>query len=245
MDRKTIEDLERDDRDKLVIDIRSKEDFDKETYPGAINIYWEEFCDHLDQVPKDRPVYLICYTGQRSDEIAGELSEEGYEIYSIDEGFRAYLRMKLHSLLQKEDVMADRCKDVERSIVKKFRKEIWRKFTKAINEYELIQDGDKIVIIEDVTTAGTSIQETLPIVKAQGDVEVLGLVVSVDRMERGQGEKSALTEISEKYGLKTTAIVTMAKVVEHLYNRPYKGKIIIDDEMKAAIDAYYEQYGVK
>ena len=81
--------------------------------------------------------------------------------------------------------------------------------------------------------------------KAQGDVEVLGLVVSVDRMERGQGEKSALTEISEKYGLKTTAIVTMAEVVEHLYNRPYKGKIIIDDEMKAAIDAYYEQYGVK
>ena len=146
MDRKTIEDLERDDRDKLVIDIRSKEDFDKETYPGAINIYWEEFRDHLDQVPKDRPVYLICYTGQRSDEIAGELSEEGYEIYSIDEGFRAYLRMKLHSLLQKEDVMADRCKDVERSIVKKFRKEIWRKFTKAINEYELIQDGDKIAV---------------------------------------------------------------------------------------------------
>ena len=146
MDRKTIEDLERDDRDKLVIDIRSKEDFDKETYPGAINIYWEEFRDHLDQVPKDRPVYLICYTGQRSAEIAGELSEEGYEIYSIEEGFRAYLRMKLHSLLQKEDVMADRCKDVERSIVKKFRKEIWRKFTKAINEYELIQDGDKIAV---------------------------------------------------------------------------------------------------
>ena len=108
-----------------------------------------------------------------------------------------------------------------------------------------IEDGDKVVIIEDVTTAGTSIEETLPIVKAQGDVDVLGLVVSVDRMERGQGEKSALVEISEKYGLKTTAIVTMGEVVEHLYNKPYKGKIIIDDAMKAAIDAYYEQYGVK
>ena len=108
-----------------------------------------------------------------------------------------------------------------------------------------IQDGDKIVIIEDVTTAGTSIQETLPIVKAQGDVEVLGLVVSVDRMERGQGEKSALEEISEKYGMETTAIVTMAEVVEHLYNKPYKGQIIINDELKAAIDAYYEKYGVK
>ena len=108
-----------------------------------------------------------------------------------------------------------------------------------------INDGDKIIIIEDVTTAGTSIGETLPIIKAQGDVNPLGLVVSVDRMERGQGTKSALTEIEENYGLKTTAIVTMAEVVEHLYNKEYKGKIIIDDKLKSAIDAYYEQYGVK
>ena len=70
-------------------------------------------------------------------------------------------------------------------------------------------------------------------------------MVSVDRMERGQGEKSALAEIEEKYGLQTTAIVTMAEVVEHLYNRPYKGKVVIDDTLKAAIDAYYAQYGAK
>ena len=108
-----------------------------------------------------------------------------------------------------------------------------------------IKDGDKVVIIEDVTTAGTSIGETLPIIKAQGDVDVLGLVVSVDRMERGQGTKSALCEIEETYGIKTTAIVTMAEVIEHLYNRPYKGKVIIDDTIKAAIDAYYEKYGAQ
>lgn len=108
-----------------------------------------------------------------------------------------------------------------------------------------IEDGDKVLIIEDVTTAGTSIGETLPIIKAQGNVDVCGLVVSVDRMERGQGEKSALQEIQETYGLQTTAIVTMAEVVEHLYNREYRGKIYIDDEMKARIDAYYEQYGAK
>ena len=108
-----------------------------------------------------------------------------------------------------------------------------------------IQDGDKVVIIEDVTTAGTSIHETLPILKAQGNVDVLGLVVSVDRMERGQGEKSALKEIEEQFGFKTTAIVTMADVVEHLYNREYKGRVVIDDTLKAAIDAYYEQYGAK
>ena len=106
-------------------------------------------------------------------------------------------------------------------------------------------DGDRVVIIEDVTTAGTSIQETLPIIKAQGDVHPMGLVVSVDRMERGQGTKSALQEIQENYGLRTAAIVTMAEVVEHLYNRPYKGTVIIDDGLKAAIDAYYLQYGTE
>ncbi len=108
-----------------------------------------------------------------------------------------------------------------------------------------ITDGDKVVIIEDVTTAGTSINETLPIIKAQGDVSPIGLVISVDRMERGQGKKSALSEIEEKFGLKTTAIVTMAEVVEHLYNKEYKGNVIIDDKLKSAIDDYYEKYGVK
>lgn len=108
-----------------------------------------------------------------------------------------------------------------------------------------IADGDKVVIIEDVTTAGTSIEETLPIIKAQGNVDVMGLVVSVDRMERGKGTKSALCEIEENYGIKTTAIVTMADVIEHLYNRPYKGQVIIDDTIKAAIDDYYAQYGAE
>ncbi|MCR5396200.1 MAG: orotate phosphoribosyltransferase [Lachnospiraceae bacterium] len=108
-----------------------------------------------------------------------------------------------------------------------------------------ISDGDKVVIIEDVTTAGTSIKENFPVIKAQGDVDILGLVVSVDRMERGQGEKAALDEISEVYNMKTTAIVTMAEVVECLYNKPYNGKVYIDDELKNAIDAYYDLYGVK
>lgn len=125
------------------------------------------------------------------------------------------------------------------------RKEVKDHGDKGILLGSPIADGDRVVIIEDVTTAGTSIEETLPIIRAQGDVSVLGLVVSVDRMERGQGEKSALAEIQERYGLKTTAIVTMQDVVEHLYNKEYKGTIIIDDSLKAAIDAYYKQYGVK
>ena len=125
------------------------------------------------------------------------------------------------------------------------RKEIKDHGDKGILLGSPISDGDKVVIIEDVTTAGTSIQETMPIIKAQGDVDVMGLVVSVDRMERGQGKKSALTEIQEEYGIQTTAIVTMAEVVEHLYNKEYKGKVIIDDKLKDAIDAYYDIYGVK
>ena len=99
------------------------------------------------------------------------------------------------------------------------------------NRKEVKDHGDKGILL------GSPIED--------GDKVVMCLVVSVDRMERGQGEKSALTEIEENYGIKTTAIVTMAEVVEHLYNREYKGRVIIDDTLKAAIDAYYDQYGVK
>lgn len=123
------------------------------------------------------------------------------------------------------------------------RKEIKDHGDKGILLGSPLSAGDRVLLIEDVTTAGTSIGETLPILRAQGEVEVCGLVVSVDRMERGKGEKSALAEISETYGFPTAAIVTMGEVVEHLYNRPYRGKIYIDDTLKAAIDAYYAQYG--
>lgn len=108
-----------------------------------------------------------------------------------------------------------------------------------------IKDGDRIVIIEDVTTSGKSIEETFPIIEAQGEVTIRGLMVSLNRMERGKGSQSALDEIREKYGFAANAIVTMADVVEHLYNRPYRGRIVINDEIKAEIDAYYKEYGVK
>ncbi len=108
-----------------------------------------------------------------------------------------------------------------------------------------LKDGDKVVIIEDVTTSGKSIEETYPIIKAQADVEVKGLIVSLNRMEKGQTDASALSEIKEKYGFDANAIVNMQEVVEHLYNKPYKGQIYIDDTIKAAIDAYYEKYGAK
>ena len=108
-----------------------------------------------------------------------------------------------------------------------------------------IKDGDRVVIIEDVTTSGKSIEETFPIIQAQGNVEIKGLMVSLNRMERGKGEKCALDEIKELYGFPTAAIVSMSDVVECLYNKECQGKVVIDDTLKAAIDAYYEQYGAK
>ncbi len=106
-----------------------------------------------------------------------------------------------------------------------------------------LKDGDKLLIIEDVTTAGTSIYENMPIIKAQGNVDVIGLIISVDRMEKGMGERSALVELKEKFGFKPCAIVTMDEVISYLYNREIDGKVIIDDKMKSRIDDYYKLYG--
>ena len=108
-----------------------------------------------------------------------------------------------------------------------------------------LNDGDKVVIIEDVTTSGKSIEETFPILTAQANVDVVGLMVSLNRQERCKTQQNALAEIREVYGIETGAIVTMEEVVEYLYNRPYNGRVLIDDKTKAAIDAYYAQYGAK
>ena len=107
-----------------------------------------------------------------------------------------------------------------------------------------LKDGDRVVMIEDVTTSGKSMEETVPKVRGAADVTIVGLMVSLYRMEKGLGgEKSALEEIREKYGFETNAIVTMEEVVEHLYNRTCQGRVVIDDTIKAAIDDYYKQYG--
>ena len=101
-------------------------------------------------------------------------------------------------------------------------------------------------MIEDVTTSGKSMEETVPKVKGAANVEIIGLMVSLNRMEVGLGgEKSALDEIKEKYGFEANAIVNMAEVTEYLYNKEIDGVVYINDEIKAAIDKYYEQYGCK
>lgn len=110
-----------------------------------------------------------------------------------------------------------------------------------------IADGDRVVMIEDVTTSGKSMEETVPIVRAQGDVTIVGLMVSLNRCEvglSGDYSKSALDEVADTYGFPTAAIVSMEEVVAYLYNREVGGRIVIDDAMKVSIDTYYAQYGV-
>ncbi|WP_283170322.1 orotate phosphoribosyltransferase [Curtanaerobium respiraculi] len=109
-----------------------------------------------------------------------------------------------------------------------------------------LHDGDKVVMVEDVTTSGKSIDETYPILTAAADVQVMGLMVSLNRMEVGKGgAKAAIDEVSDKYGFPTASIVNMAEVTEYLHNRECRGRIVIDDAMKAAIDEYYARYGAK
>lgn len=107
-----------------------------------------------------------------------------------------------------------------------------------------LKDGDRVIMIEDVTTSGKSMEETVPKVRGAADVTIVGLMVSLDRQERGMdSDRSALKEISERYGFRTAAICNMNEVIESLYNHPYNGRTYIDDSIKASIDDYYRQYG--
>ena len=106
-----------------------------------------------------------------------------------------------------------------------------------------LKDGDRVVIIEDVTTSGKSIEETFPIIEAQADIKILGLMVSLNRCEKGKGDKCALDEIRETYGFPTAAIVTMDEVKEYLHNREINGRVVIDDTIYAAIEDYFKIYG--
>jgi orotate phosphoribosyltransferase len=105
------------------------------------------------------------------------------------------------------------------------------------------KDGDRAIIVEDVTTAGTSIRETVPLLEAAAKVKIAGLVVSVDRMERGTGKKSALAEVQETFGFPAYPIVTLADIVRHLHNRPVDGAVVLDDALRGRIEAYMKEYG--
>ncbi len=105
------------------------------------------------------------------------------------------------------------------------------------------QDNEKIIIIEDVITAGTSVRESVELLKEIANVKIIGLIVSVDRMEKGKGNKSALKEVSEEFGIKTVSIVNIEEIVVFLYNKDVNGKVYIDDDMLKKIKDYRSLYG--
>jgi tRNA 2-thiocytidine biosynthesis protein TtcA len=156
---RTVQQYYDDNRDKILFDVRALEEYEKETIEASIHYYWEDMIKVLEdnkeefeaKYSKDTPIYILCYTGQKSEEIEDILDEMGYEAYSLDGGFVAYLRWKFNKYLEQDkesgnNISEENVKEIERSIVKKFRKPIWRKFTQALNEYDLIQDGDKIAV---------------------------------------------------------------------------------------------------
>ena len=147
----TIESLERTDKDKvLVVDIRPEDQYQRGTFPGAVNLPMAEFEDRKTELElyKDKEIYLMCHTGERSLEYVQDLIADGYDAGNVTGGYRSYLKLTLTRFVQKdsEEQLAERTREIERSIIKKFRRSIWRPFTKALNEYQLVQEGDKIAV---------------------------------------------------------------------------------------------------
>ena len=142
----TLEEMQADTRDYILIDVRTEQEFETESLPNAINIEWEKFDDHIDDIAKDKPVYLLCYTGKRSADIAERLRAEGIEAYNIERGWQAVLQKRMEELLSDDSASEESAKKAERSIIKTFRRELWTKFVRAIQQYEMIQDGDRIAV---------------------------------------------------------------------------------------------------
>lgn len=147
----TIESLERTDKDKvLVVDIRPEDQYQRGTFPGAVNLPMAEFEDRKTELElyKDKEIYLMCHTGERSLEYVQDLIADGYDAGNVTGGYRSYLKLTLTRFVQKdsEEQLTERTREIERSIIKKFRKSVWRPFTKALNEYQLVQEGDKIAV---------------------------------------------------------------------------------------------------
>lgn len=145
----TIEELEAINHTECcIIDLRPEVQYKRGSFPGAVNIPMEQFEKRKIEIPKDKTVYLLCHTGERSRIYTEELRENGYNAVNVSGGYREYLKMSLSRYVEKEseEKRREKTTEIERSIIKKFRKNIWRPFTKALNEYQLIQEGDRIAV---------------------------------------------------------------------------------------------------
>lgn len=140
--------LNKKEQSMTLVDLRKKEDYQKATIKNAVSLPSKELNVRFEEIPTDKAVYAFCYTGYTSREAAEFLEEKGYEVYSVEGGYRSYLRIHLAELVKQEDTLAERTREIEKSIIKnkRFHREIWSKFVKAIQFYELIQEGDKIAV---------------------------------------------------------------------------------------------------
>lgn len=128
-----------DGNDYTVIDIRDEIAFTYGTINGAVNIPQAKLEESLDTLPKDKLLIICCKSGIISDPIAENLRQHGYLAANLKDGYYGYMLSELK-------VNSNRAKDIERSINKKFHKEIWSRFTAALNDYNLVEEGDKIAV---------------------------------------------------------------------------------------------------
>lgn len=128
-----------------IIDIRKEEEYERGSLPEAVNIPFEHLKERLQEVPKEKTIYLLSHTGKSSIEAVEWLCQEGYCAENISGGYRAYLRNCLNAMVKEED-LGTRTREIERTIIKRYRKSIWRPFVKGIQEYDMIQENDRIAV---------------------------------------------------------------------------------------------------
>ncbi len=137
----TIEELKKLDKNTYqIIDIRDENEIAHGAIPGAVATPADSI-EGNENIDFSKKLVICCSRGRFSVEVAEGLEEKGMDAVSLEGGYIAWL---LDAMKQEEEV--DICKDVELSIRKKFRKSIWCKFTKAINQYELVKPGDRIAV---------------------------------------------------------------------------------------------------
>ncbi|MGC4018532.1 MAG: ATP-binding protein [Muricomes sp.] len=177
----TVEELELIDRDNsIILDIREQEDFNRGAMETAIHVPLPQVKDYVKNLDKNTTIYVLCHTGEKSIDVVDFLEEEGFCAVNVKDGYRAYLRFKLSQALSQEDTAKQKTADIERSIIKKFRKSIWRKFTKSIQEYQLIKEGDKIAVCISGGKDSMLLAKLMQELKRHGQVsfEVIFLVMN-------------------------------------------------------------------
>ena len=149
----TIEELEAlKDAEKTIVDIRPQDQYMRGTFPGAVSLpasrLEEQYEEETARLDKMHPVYVMCHTGEKSQEWVRRLTGDGFDAVNVEGGYRAWLRLSLSRFVggESEADREEKRARIEQSIIKKFRKPIWRAFTRALNTYDLIQEGDKIAV---------------------------------------------------------------------------------------------------